>query len=69
MGLNDKCPVHGNAHPDIFCPNKMVEVAEKQDPDMERVVCRACKVWAGIRPEDGRCLVCRSTDLIPLNIP
>lgn len=22
MGLNTKCPIHGNAHPDFMCPNK-----------------------------------------------
>lgn len=22
MGLNTKCPLHGNAHPDFLCPNR-----------------------------------------------
>lgn len=35
MGLNDKCPIHGNSHPDIFCPDKN---KNKQATPVEKVM-------------------------------
>jgi len=50
----------------------MVEVAEKQDPNIDKWYCKHCR-WKGCDRDliDGcHCPICWSNDdLIPLNIP
>ncbi len=47
----------------------MVEVAEKQDPNIRRLICEVCW-WEGYKFDlkNGRCPNCGG-DVIPLNIP
>jgi hypothetical protein len=32
MGLNDKCPIHGSAHPDVLCPGGSMKAKDTVMP-------------------------------------
>ena len=39
MGLNTKCPIHGNLHPDFLCPDKEKNTYKYRLKQGDKVVC------------------------------